>query len=384
MKILFLVQGEGRGHMTQAIALGQILRRADHEVVGALVGKTTDNSVPAFFKEQIHAPVYEFKAPGIVYNPGGKGMQVVRTLYGLFRNARRYMASLKFIHQEINTLQPDLIISFYETYSGLYNVIFRSKIPMISVAHQYLLFHPKFIFPKSRLLDRWLININSRAASWRSAKILALSFREMANPTTLGITVVPPLLRNEILCLKPSAGNFFLVYMTHHSLSKQIITWHLEHPEITLHCFWDNPHVSDEFVFDSTLTFHRINSKKYLEKLASCKALVTTAGFESVCEAMYLGKPVMMVPVPKHFEQACNAIDGVIAGAGVTSKTFDLSILLEYLPKHQDQSAKFREWYHRGETMFLKEVTETGTTTVQNQKANAIYVYPQRIFNSLF
>ena len=90
--------------------------------------------------------------------------------------------------------------------------------------------------------------------------------------------------------------------------------------------------------------------------LASCKALVTTAGFESVCEAMYLGKPVMMVPVPNHFEQECNALDGVISGAGVRCKTFDLSVLLEYLPKHQDQSEKFRKWYQSGEAMLIHEI----------------------------
>ena len=146
--------------------------------------------------------------------------------------------------------------------------------------------------------------------------------------------------------------------MTHHSLSKQITDWHAAHPDVQLHCFWDNPEAPNEYAIDQTLTFHKINSEKYLRMLASCRALVTTAGFESVCEAMYLGKPVMMVPVPNHFEQACNAIDGVISGAGVMSKVFDLSVLLDYLPRHIDQSGKFRAWYHRGEAMFLKEIQD--------------------------
>ena len=33
MKFLFIVQGEGRGHLTQAITLEEILRRNGHEVV---------------------------------------------------------------------------------------------------------------------------------------------------------------------------------------------------------------------------------------------------------------------------------------------------------------------------------------------------------------
>jgi hypothetical protein len=171
--------------------------------------------------------------------------------------------------------------------------------------------------------------------------------------------------------------------MTHHSLSKQIIEWHQAHPEVALHCFWDNPNVSDEFTFDATLTFHRINSEKYLRKLASCKALVTTAGFESVCEAMYLDKPVMMVPVPNHFEQQCNAIDGVIAGAGITSQTFDLSKILEYLPTHTSQSPIFKNWYYRGEALFLKEVTSAVKRPVLSRKAGRMPFFAQRILNSL-
>lgn len=39
MKILFIVQGEGRGHLTQAISLERLLTRSGHEVVEVLVGK---------------------------------------------------------------------------------------------------------------------------------------------------------------------------------------------------------------------------------------------------------------------------------------------------------------------------------------------------------
>lgn len=378
MKIVFLVQGEGRGHMTQAIALAQVLRQGNHEIAAVLVGKSKNRIIPTFFQEQIQAPVTEFIAPEIVYKLGDAGVSIAQTLYAILKNSRRYGAGLNILNKKINEIHPDLIISFYESYSGLYNLIFRPKIPMVCIAHQYLLLHPKFVFPEnSKIIDRILINLNSKITSWKAQKQLALSFREMTDVPDRKITVVPPLLRKEVLSLQPSQGAFILVYITHHSLSRAIITWHQLHPDVTLHCFWDNPHVSDEFVFDDTLIFHRINGKKYLDKLASCKALVTTAGFESVCEAMYLGKPVMMVPIPNHFEQACNAIDGVIAGAGVTAKTFDLSILLEYLPKHQDQSAKFRAWYQRGEAMFLHEITKTGSGTVAPKTSRSFH----NIFN---
>ncbi|MCE6990650.1 glycosyltransferase family protein [Dyadobacter sp. CY323] len=356
MRILFMVQGEGRGHLTQAISLGQILRSAGHEIVGAIVGSSPGRQIPKFFDEQILAPVHHFDAPNLIYNAQSGGMDLQKTIYTHLSNLPKYLKSLRSIHASILEIQPDLIISFYDTYGGLYNVIYRSKIPMVCVAHQFLLLHPRFIFPEKSAFNQFLINLNSRFTSWFSEKKLALSFRSMHSETHSNITVVPPLLRQEVIDLNATNGDYFLVYMTHHSLSQQIVSWHRQHPEIKLHCFWDNADAAEEFAFDQTLTFHRINSEKYLHMLANSRALVTTAGFESVCEAMYLGKPVMMVPVPNHFEQECNAIDGVISGAGITSKTFDLSVLLNYLSKHIDQSQKFRDWYNQGRVTFIKEI----------------------------
>ncbi len=358
MKILFLVQAEGRGHLTQAIALGQILRNAGHELVGAMAGTSQQRKIPSFFEEQIHCPVYHFDAPDIVYNARGKGMNVGKTILKSLLNLPKYLQSLSNINQVVKEIQPDVIVSFYELHGGLYNTFYRSKIPMICIAHQYLLLHPGFTFPARRGISRILINANSRITSLFSAKKLALSFRYLPDVEACKIAVVPPLLRREIQQLHVVEGKFLLVYMTHHSLSEQVIAWHRHHPDIQLHCFWDNREASEEFKFDETLTFHQINSEKYLKFLAGCQALVTTAGFESVCEAMYLGKPVMMVPVPNHYEQECNAVDGVISGAGVMSKTFDLSVMLNYLPTHQDQSLKFRNWYKQGETMFLNEIAK--------------------------
>ena len=55
--------------------------------------------------------------------------------------------------------------------------------------------------------------------------------------------------------------------------------------------------------------------------MAYC-AYATTAGLNLFGEAMYLGKPVLMVPA--HIEQDCNVHDAAMAGAGIVSDSFDL------------------------------------------------------------
>jgi hypothetical protein len=81
--------------------------------------------------------------------------------------------------------------------------------------------------------------------------------------------------------------------------------------------------------------------------MTQCAGLISTAGFESVAEAMYLGKPVMMVPVPNHIEQMINAHDGELSGAGVQARIFDLDIFRAYLPTHQSVQSAYQQWVHQ-------------------------------------
>ena len=92
--------------------------------------------------------------------------------------------------------------------------------------------------------------------------------------------------------------------------------------------------------------------------MSKCGAYCSTAGFESICEAMYLGKPIMMVPSYGHFEQACNAVDATIAGAGISNTVFDLTPFIEYIPKHKDITAEFRLWADSSRKRFIELLTK--------------------------
>lgn len=57
MKVIFVIQGEGRGHLTQALALKQMLLHEGHEVVKVLVGKSKNRVIPEFFQNKIGTPI---------------------------------------------------------------------------------------------------------------------------------------------------------------------------------------------------------------------------------------------------------------------------------------------------------------------------------------
>lgn len=80
MKVLFVVQGEGRGHLTQAIAMEDLLRRNGHEVVEVLVGKSNSRSLPGFFNRNIKAPIKRFLSPNFLPTPANKRVSLFRSV----------------------------------------------------------------------------------------------------------------------------------------------------------------------------------------------------------------------------------------------------------------------------------------------------------------
>jgi uncharacterized protein (TIGR00661 family) len=358
MRFLFIVQGEGRGHMTQALALAAMLRAEGHEVTRAVVGRSDRRVIPDFFKEGIQCRIDQVDSPNFVTDKNSKSVHVWRSIGHAAVRLGRYRRSLQQLNQMVKEDEPDVIINFYDFIGGLFNRIKAPKARFICIAHQYLAGHSTFEFPQGRLLDKRSLEISNWITAWGADARLALSFKEY--PDEGRVTVVPPLLRREVRERTVRQEEYLLVYMLNHGYAEDVDRFHKAHPEVALHCFWDKKDAPKVLQVDKKLTYHQLDGEKFMEYMAGCKGYLTTAGFESVCEAMYLGKPVMMMPVHGHYEQACNALDAVKSGAGVSSTTFDLSILLDYLPKHKDTGEHFRLWCDRAEGIFLTNLTSHG------------------------
>ncbi|MFT5571009.1 MAG: hypothetical protein ACI8QD_001269 [Cyclobacteriaceae bacterium] len=358
MKYFFIVQGEGRGHMTQAITMSAILQKNGHEIVQVVVGKSPQRNIPSFFFDKINAPVTLLQSPTFVTDKRHKSVKPLRTIVHSLLKSPIYRKSISEINRLVKASKPDVIINFYDFLGGLFNYIHRPSCKFIVIAHQYLLSHPSFTFPEGRALDKASLLIANRITRLAADQILALSFQPFEHLPDKKLTVVPPLIRHEVTELVTSDEGHLLVYMVNSGYGEEVERFHAMHPSVPIHCFWDKKDVPIEWKVDDSLTFHQLDDQKFIEKMASCRGFVTTAGFESVCEAMYLGKPTMMIPVHGHYEQACNAVDGQKAGAGVPNEEFDLSVLINYLPEYQDVSSWFIPWSEKSETVFLEQLTQ--------------------------
>jgi uncharacterized protein (TIGR00661 family) len=379
MKFLFVVQGEGRGHLTQAIALKNMLIRNGHEVVAVLVGKSNRRELPAFFFNTIKAPVYRFDSPNFLPSAKNKKNNIWTSIvYNILRSPL-YFRSIYFIHTRIKELDIDIVINFYEMMTGLTYALFPPKIPYISVAHQYLFLHPEYQFPRNNRAALQMLKFFTRITCIRSSKLFALSIEKKENVPGKRIVVVPPLLREEIFQFEPKEGNYLHGYILNAGYAGEIIEYQKKHPDLYMHFFWDKKNVPAETVINDHLTFHTLDDKLFLEYMAGCKGYATTAGFESVCEAMYLGKPVLMVPT--HIEQSCNAYEASLAGAGVVSNHFNIDALTPYIPIYKGNT-DFRAWTKQSEQYWMSELIKsflhlhTNKTRLHKQSHDPLNSYP--------
>ncbi|CCG99069.1 hypothetical protein FAES_1059 [Fibrella aestuarina BUZ 2] len=353
MRFLFIIQGEGRGHLTQAISLAQMVQAAGHEVVEAQVGLAADRPIPAFFAEQFPAPFKPVTTPELVYCPHTNQLLLGPTVKRVLSKLGTFRQSMQQLHEAIETHQPDVVVNFFELLCGLTYAFYRPSVPVISVAHQFMALHPDFPFPPKKRLDKWSFLGLVRLNAIGSSEVLGLSFDQQADVPNRRLRVVPPLLRQELAALKPTQEPFMLAYTTQPGLRSVVRAAHQQQPNQALRYYHAGVGQVEEVV-DETLTECKLDGQRFLADMARCSAVATTAGFESVCEAMFLGKPVLMMPQPNHYEQACNALDGQRAGAGLAADTFDLAGLVGYVPEYdRGLQKRFQHWHSRVSGLFL-------------------------------
>lgn len=372
-KVIFVVQGEGRGHLTQALAMKQMLENEGHEVVKVLVGKSKTRKIPKFFVRQIGCPIEYFSSPNFLPSKDNRKFNLFKSIAYNALLVPSYISSINLIRKNIKESGADMVINFYEILCGITYSLFHFGIPEICIGHQYLFLHPSFQMPGRYRASERLLKLFTRITGLRATAKLALSMRSYDEAEAHNIKVVPPLLRQEVKSTVRHHGDYIMGYILNAGFAQDVMAWHEQHPSTPLHFFWDNREAPEEYKVDDTLTFHRINDVKFLQYMAGCKAYATTAGFESVCEALYMGKPCMMIPV--HVEQECNAVDAERELAGVKSDDFDINKLKAFA-RDYEENVEFRMWENHADTRIMATIANV-YDDYYNRKSTSALGYEQ-------
>ena len=349
-RCVFIVQGEGRGHLSQALALQEHLAAAGHGVELVLVGCGGSRKLPAYFLDGFHERMECFDSPYFLRTPNKKGIYVGLTIFHNLLRAPRYLKAIRQVRQKINAMAPDAVFNFYDGIGALAMRKVHPGIRRIGIGHHFFLHLDGYRCGGGNLLHRWFLECHTRLVMGGCDRVLALSFRE-----TLGddrIRVVPPLVRRRFRESTYTPGERYLVYLLNEGFLVDLVTIARADPEFRADIFSDLPR---DTPVPSGITLHHISEQPFQEKMRTCKGLITTAGFDALAEAAYLGVPLGVVPVRNHYEQRCNGLDAERSGIG--NMLAGLSREALHLPG-KTTGDTYRDWVDRAGKMIINTIEE--------------------------
>jgi hypothetical protein len=344
--------------MTQALALGAFLRDAGHEVVRVLVGRSPHRRIPSYFREGMAAPVVDFEAPTQVPGDDGRALSVGRTVADALRRSPKFLKATVQIAEA--TADADVVVNLLDFMAGLSRRLFPVDVPSLAVAHNYLFLHPDLPPPPGPDRVRRLVMAYTRATAAGTERKLALSFTELSDRPEIGLEVVPPLLRPGLDQRVIDDGGYLLAYALNSGYGAELARWHRRSPGSVVHCYMEGGAASLAIEPATGFHVHGLDAEGFLRHLAGCRAFVGSAGFESLCEAHYLGKPVLAVPTDGQFEQTLNAWDAERVGVARAGSYADLDDFWREPPIPSSSAVEaFRQWVHRAPGMVVDAVERT-------------------------
>lgn len=293
MKIAYGVMGYGRGHAMRTSAVLPSLMR-DHEVTVYAGGDAYDVLSPMF-------PTVRIPTLGYRYNARG-GHSLPKTVVENFAPMSDLLfvgAGSQALDRELKARGTQIVISDSEAWT--HRAAQRLGLPRISFDHIGIIGYCKPHFPP----ELWLLGMRD-ALSYRAAmgipeRILISSFypAEGAYP---GVKVVGPMLRDEVLRVQPTRGDFLLAYF---NKGEHQYLPHIDRALRLLDCkvvIYGTPFRGAV----ENLDFRAPSNDRFVQDLAACKAVISTAGNQTIGEAIHFGKPILALP-EEAFEQRLNA-----------------------------------------------------------------------------
>ena len=303
MNILYGVPGEGLGHATRSkVVIGHLLAWG-HEV-RVVSSSRAYVMLAAAFPGRVH----EIRGFHLAYN--GLAVSKLRTAVLTLRTAPDDLRINFARYRELlGDFAPDLVISDFESFSYLFAKVRR--LPVISIDNMQIISRAKL---NVAVLGAERGNYNLaksivRAKLPRSRHYFVTTFFDLPL-TRANTTLVPPIIRPEIVAVRPTRGPHVLVYQSA-TTQQNLVPLLQQLPDQEFRVYGFNKQENHGNV--QLCTFSEAG---FIADLASCRAVVTNGGFSLISEAVFLHKPVCAVPIPAQFEQWLNAAEVEKMGYG--------------------------------------------------------------------
>lgn len=336
MKILYGVVGEGMGHAVRSRVVIEHLLARGHVVEIMASGRAADFLASRF------QGVRRIHGLHIIYEENR--MKLGATIgSNLMAGAGGIPTNVSAYFELIRQFAPEAVISDFEGWTYVYAKAHR--LPVISIDNMQVIDrckHPAEVIAGHEI-DFRLSRAFIRGKLPRCSHYIATTFfyPEIRKQRT---SLVPPILRPEILATQPSRGEHLLVYQTaegNTGLARTLAATGME-----CRIYGMRRGIQEEQV-EGNLRYRPFDEAGFIADLASARAVICGGGFTVLGEAVYLRKPTLSTPVQRQFEQVLNArwLERLGYGRHATSLADPAVIhrFLEAIPACEERLASYEQ-----------------------------------------
>lgn len=246
------------------------------------------------------------------------------------------------LYKKARKLSPDVIVTDFEIYATMVSKLL--SIPLISLDNIHMITQTAIDYPPKHQGE--MLKAKGVIKSYvikPKIHILTSFFYPKIKPKKRAV-LYPPVIREDILKLKPTIEDHIIVYQTSKESVKLVEQLKSLNEKFIVYGF-----NKDEV--DENLTYKLFNENEFYNDLASAKAVICNGGFTFISEAISLKKPIYSVPAIGNFEQTLNGFYVQKLGYGEYHEEMSpkkVEKFLKRLPKYQEKLAKLKKTNNDG------------------------------------
>ncbi len=312
MRILYGAFSQGNGHLSKASVLVPLLEARGHEV------RVVTSGPPP-------TKCYEFTwhrhFPGIAYATKNGQTDYLKSFKQWSRALPTLLKGIWAIRRIAREFQPDLVVSDFEPMTA--SPLVEPRCEVVAISRQVSLLDPDVPMPPTGGFDRKMTRSVIRVFTCGADRKYGYHYEPAS------FRCVPPLTRAEAKLARPELGDHIVMYCglpTFRPSAEDVVSWARKNNQrVVAYGYPRDLNSGDQ----QAVSFRNPNPQQFLEDMATSRGVITTAGLSTPVEAFLLRKPLVVVPIPRQWEQTVNAFQLEQAAIARSVPEWDLDKILD-------------------------------------------------------
>jgi uncharacterized protein (TIGR00661 family) len=348
LRLLYGVVGEGMGHATRSRVILEHLARAGHEIKVVVSGRAHK-----FLSEKLaplpNVSVEEIEGLNLRFQ--GNDLDVGESILS---NLDKVPAALRkntdVYLRVVGNFAAQAVISDFESFAYFFARL--RGLPVISIDNMQIINrceHDAFVSDDKSMAFR--VAKLAVKAKLPGAYHYVISSFFFPKPCKERTTLVPPILRPEVIAAKREPGAHVLVYQTSHANQALVATLRTLPHEFRVYGMGKSG-------VEGNVTLCPFSETGFIDDLRTARAVVAGGGYSLMGEAVHLHVPMLSIPIGGQYEQVLNAryLEKLGYGAYASAPTADA--IADFLEKTDQMSAALESYVPRDCSMLFGCVDE--------------------------